>query len=82
MQVQLTTKRKALKDSYTGATERPSCNAVFLYRPTRGALNIDFRLSNEYSNGDGHATNSIKTTDDVLTVAAALWVALCTCAIH
>jgi hypothetical protein len=44
----------------------------------RGAVKIYFNLTNwlipnyKYSNGDGHVTNSIKTADDVMTVAAIL----------
>jgi hypothetical protein len=41
----------------------------------RGAVKIDFHLNNglisnyEYSNGEGHVTNSIEPVDDVMIVA-------------
>jgi len=48
----------------------------------RGATKVHFGLTNgldsnyEYSNRDGHLTNSIEPADDVMTVVAVLWVAL------
>ena len=48
----------------------------------RGATKVDFGPTNgldsnyEYSNRDGHLTNSIEPANDVLTVVADLWVAL------
>ena len=51
----------------------------------RGVIKIDFRLTNVlvynyvYSNGDGHVTNFIEPTDDVMTVVVIVWVALRTC---
>jgi hypothetical protein len=58
------------------------------YVHPRGAIKIDFLLTNglisnyKYSNGDGHVANSIKPTNDVMTVAAVLWVALRVGAAH
>ena len=54
----------------------------------RGAIHIGFRLTNwlvsnyEYSNEDGHMTNSIEPADDVLIVATVLWFILYTGAAH
>jgi hypothetical protein len=36
----------------------------------------------QYSKGDGNVTNSIEPTDDVLTVAAIVWVSLRPSAAH
>ena len=54
----------------------------------QGAMKIEFCLTNglvsnyEYSNRNGHVTNSIEPVDDVMTFAAVLWVALRTGAVH
>jgi hypothetical protein len=46
-------------------------------RPSTG-LNSNY----QYSKGDGNVTNSIEPTDDVLTVAAIVWVSLRPSAAH
>ena len=63
-----------------------SCNAVYATRRERGhprgVIKLYVRLTNglvsnyEYSNGDDHVTNSIEPSDDVMTVAIVVLVAL------